>query len=162
MSRYDHFPHEFPSQLVGRILQSAVMGCSRPDEEDPRPDSLTFITDAGAVIWDVEGDCCSDSRFTDLKLDALLGKRIATVEQIEAMVDPALDPATLRKFVYPGYDENYDDRQLPAGVERAPQEEEQIYGVRLTADDGAVGFVVHRNWSNGYYGGMLSERDPQV
>lgn len=146
MSTYNQFPYSGASRLVGRTLRSATIG---PD------DVLTFATDTDDVVWDVSGGCCSDSRFTDIKLDAVLGKRIAKAEEVESIVDPALDPASLRKFAYGSYETNY---KAPEGFEEAPQESEQIYGIRITADDGAVGFVIHRNWSNGYYGGMLSER----
>ena len=153
------------TQLVGRVLRSATISRSRPVEEGDDPtargdDVLTFETDAAPVVWDVEGDCCSESRFTDLKLDAVLGKRIVIVARVEAMTDPALDPATLRKFFYPEYDyKSGTSPDVPSGAEKAPQESEQIYGVRLVAEDAAVGFVIYRNWSNGYYGAMLEERD---
>ena len=158
------FPHD-TSALVGRVLRGATIGDSRPpDEWHPIvADLLTLETDAAPVVWEVEGDCCSESRFTDLKLDAVLGKRITVAAEVESIVDPALDPATLRKFNSTDCREgrNYDSEDDPTlrnGSEVAPQESEQIYGVKLTAEDGTVGFVIYRNWSNGYYGGMLSER----
>lgn len=160
MSRYSRFPYDGDSALVGRVLRGAEISSSRPTKEvdDWRDDVLTLTTDAAPVVWDVEGDCCSDSRFTDLKLDAILGKRITEVRQVESIVDPALDPTTLRRFAEYQHDKDYNELPPPEGFERAPQESEQIYGVRIVAEDGSVGFVIHRNWSNGYYGGMLSER----
>lgn len=144
------FP-EGGSKLLGRILVSApTFG------KGQESDTLEIQTDAAPVVWAVEGDCCSHSAFTDVKLDAVLGKKIAKVEEVESMVDPIFAPENLRRFVEkPWSDENW---KLPEGAEEAPQESEQIYGVRITAEDGSVGFVIHRNWSNGYYGGSLSEQ----
>lgn len=146
---YDYGFPEGGSKLVGRILVTA------PDlKAGDDPTELVLVTDGEPVRWTVEGDCCSHSAFTDVRLARVLGKRIAKVEEVDSMVDPALNPA-LRKFVErPWRDENW---KLPEGAEEAPQECEQIYGVRITAEDGTEGFVIHRNWSNGYYGGSLKE-----
>lgn len=122
------FPYG-PSALVGRVIHSVMQTAA---------DSLTFmVDDALPVVWGVEGDCCSQSEFTDVRLGAILGKPITAVEVIEAMTDERLNPATL-------------------SLQEKRQEEEQIYGVEIRAGD-AKGLVVHRNWSNGYYGGSLRE-----
>lgn len=128
------------SKLLGRLLIATSPVAETQGEYGPTyPGTLTFKTDIDDVVWQAEGDCCSHSFFTDLKLQPVFGKKIVKVADVDSMVDDALDPKTL---VDTGAGEN---------------DYESIYGIQLTAEDGSVGFVIFRNHSNGYYGGWVEE-----
>ena len=115
------------SKLVGRVIS----GFSEPNDR-----TLVFRTDAGEVKWSVDGDCCSESLFTDVRINDVIGRRITKVRELN-MVDPLLAPGN-----------------LTASLDL--QDVEQVYGLVIEAGD-ASGLIVHRNYSNGYYGGSLSE-----
>lgn len=128
------------SKLLGQLLiATSPVGRVEGEYGPTYPGTLTFKTDTGDVVWEAVGDCCSHSFFTDLKLQDIFGKKIVKIEDVEAMVDPALDPKTL----------------VDTGATEGDYE--AIYGIKLTAEDGSVGFVIFRNHSNGYYGGWVTE-----
>lgn len=109
------------SALDGRI----VIGLDVSPEEA----ALRFrFSDGEAVVWETEGDCCSQSWWADgLQLNSLRGAAVTAAETIDL----------------PDYD-------LDDG--RTRQEEDSVYGVRITTDKG-VTTLAFRNSSNGYYGG---------
>ena len=91
---------------------------------------LVFDTDQGAVGYETNGDCCSETWFADITgVSALIGGSVATVEEV------SMD----------GY--NVEDG-------RARQQYDEAYGYKLTTDKGYVD-IVFRNSSNGYYGGSI-------
>lgn len=103
---------------------------------------LKFSTDEGDIAFGVEGDCCSKSVFYDFygvkKL--LQNGKIKSVREIE-LTDDDKD----RKS-------QYSDDCI------------QIYGVEMVTEDKEFGDVTSvfsfRNYSNGYYGGNLTNADP--
>lgn len=99
---------------------------------------LEIHTGDGPLYYEAEGDCCSESWFADIiGVNALLGGTCRLVEEIEI--------------------HNYN---LNDG--RCRQEEDQVYGYRITTDKGRAS-VIFRNSSNGYYGGCLILRtDPHT
>lgn len=107
--------------LVGKVITKLLIG--------PGEHSLVFETDHGDVIWEAEGDCCSESWFSDILGHMFLihGK----VSQVSTL--------DLPDWV------NTDDG-------RGRQECDQAYGIKITTDKG-IGEVIFRNSSNGYYGG---------
>lgn len=99
---------------------------------------LYFVTDGGVLAFVAEGDCCSESWFADIVgVKALLG-------HVVQAADETWLPA----------DYNVDDG-------RGRQEEDELYGFRLTTDAGYVDFV-YRNSSNGFYGGWLDTLGPRL
>jgi hypothetical protein len=95
--------------------------------------SLIFITDAGSVWYETEGDCCSTSWFADVTgVQALIGGVVVSSEEV-----------------------SMDSYNVNDG--RGRSEEDQAYGYKLTTDKGYVD-IVFRNSSNGYYGGWMSLR----
>lgn len=77
------------------------------------------------IIYRTEGDCCSTSWFESIDGDLFAGK-VLNVEEVE-MEDANLKP-------------------------HPQQEEDQLYGYKLTLE-GHIVDIVYRNSSNGYYGG---------
>ncbi len=123
------------SKMIGRqVKEVSMLG----------EDTLKFIMDSGELVtWEVEGDCCSQGLFTDILGDPTKLGEVVGVREIASMVDKYLDP------------KNFSDQpQL--------QECEQIYGVMIMGRREEA-IVIHRNWSNGYYGNYFSElKDKQV
>lgn len=121
------------SKMIGRrIKEVSVLG----------EDTLEFVMNSGEpVTWKVEGDCCSAGLFTDVLGDigefSQLGDVIAVYE-LRSLIDKHLEPKNLSEWP-----------QL--------QECEQIYGVMIVGQYNEA-VVVHRNWSNGYYGNYFSEQ----
>jgi hypothetical protein len=95
-------------------------------------DALRFrLADGSSIVWDTEGDCCSESWWADgFQLGSLRGATVRTVEQIDL----------------PDYD-------VEDG--RTRQEEDVVYGYRIDTDRGSA-TLAFRNSSNGYYGGWAS------
>ena len=90
---------------------------------------LRFQTDAGEVVWEAEGDCCSESWFADIiGTSALIGGTVSEVVELE-MPKPVDD--------------------------RTRQEEDEAYGFRISTEKGSA-TIAFRNSSNGYYGGSLN------
>ena len=91
---------------------------------------LVFDTDQGAVGYEVDGDCCSESWFADITgVSAMLGGTVQTVDEVSME----------------GY--NVEDG-------RCRQECDDAYGYKLTTEKGYAD-IVFRNSSNGYYGGSI-------
>lgn len=104
-------------------------------------DCLVFETDKGNIGYVVEGDCCSRSYFHDfIGVKNLFGKEVKAVEEIE------VDKSHTKK-------------------EAEEKEETQWYGYRIITEDAIFGEMSSvfsfRNESNGYYGGMITELDPE-
>lgn len=95
---------------------------------------LVFETSDGTVMYETEGDCCSETWFADITgVDALLGGQVTKVEEVSIDL-------------------------LNDGKDRTRQEYDQGYGVNLTTTKGYVN-IVYRNSSNGYYGGSIRRID---
>ena len=94
------------------------------DDED-----MFFVADGGLVRVSLEGDCCSQSWFSDIyNFDALLG-RVSEATEIDM----------------PDYD-------VHDG--RTRQEVDSAYGIAVSTNKGTAK-IVFRNSSNGYYGGYI-------
>lgn len=118
-------------ELVSKTITGILVG----DDEG----SLMFETTTGPVLFEVEGDCCSSSWFSDvLGVEALLGQTVLSVE------DNPMD----------GY--NVEDG-------RGRQDSDQVYGWTIATAKGRA-TVAFRNSSNGYYGGSCgySNRTPDT
>ena len=119
------FQHEDVSfgALVGRIVR-------RVDIADRT--KLLFDTDAGFFVYEVEGDCCSSSWYSDLlNVEVLLGERMLSVAA-DGLPD--------------GYAMPEDDEESGSYF--------QVYGYTLKTQYGACN-IIFRNESNGYYGGNV-------
>jgi len=95
---------------------------------------LAFETDAGAMAFSVEGDCCSESwwhRFDGV--NNLIG-------------------ATVLAFF------EADQSDIDENDGRGRQETESIYAIGIITDKG-TSRIVFRNSSNGYYGGWIKKTD---
>lgn len=114
------------NELKGKTISRVLIA---PDQGE-----IVFDTTDGPISFGVEGDCCSESWFSDIyNGDALLGT-VASAEEIEM----------------PDY--NVEDG-------RTRQDVDSVYGYRITTDKGAA-TIAFRNSSNGYYGGYL--KHPRV
>ena len=119
-------------QMVGRKVTKIFMNT----------DFLRFETDKGPVVFGVDGDCCSTSRFYDFYGVKNLLNNGAITEV--AKVD--ITPKTGDK----------DQGAIDIG-------ETSVYGYQLTTESPEFGQVTSvfsfRNYSNGYYGGSLTHED---
>lgn len=107
--------------LVGRTIRGMSIAAA---------DKLLFDTDAGFYVYEVEGDCCSSSWYSDvLNVEVLLGERVLSVAADELPED----------FVMPQNNEETDEYF-------------KVYGYTLKTQYGACN-IIFRNSSNGYYGG---------
>lgn len=89
---------------------------------------LVFDTYNGAIIYTVQGDCCSHSYWAEIMHpEAILNHRIVGIEELESLEGEA-----------------------------TTQEVDTIYGYKLKSDKaGGLNncIITFRNSSNGYYGG---------
>lgn len=94
---------------------------------------LAFETDKGAIVYKVEGECCSESWFADITgvCELLRGGTVKTVETIDM-----------------------DGCDIDDG--RGRQVCDEAYGIKLTTDRGYTD-IVFRNSSNGWYGGFIDD-----
>lgn len=121
----DELIKQLEGKTINRILVSA-------DEE-----ALAFETDQGLVAFSTEGDCCSNSWFSDLTgVDALIGGKVIDAAEIEM----------------PEY--NVEDG-------RTRQEFDSAYGYKVVTDKGRAQ-IVFRNSSNGYYGGWMAAFSEEI
>jgi hypothetical protein len=118
-------------------MKSRLIGATIRGHSDLLADTLTFRTDKGNVTWRVEGDCCSEGQFTDIINNVIGFGPVAEVDEM-SMTDEHINPECLSK-------------------QPQHQEVEGIYGVLLRDVNGNEVTVVHRNWSNGYYGNFFRE-----
>jgi len=92
---------------------------------------LKFVTDEGILIFEAQGDCCSESWFADvICINALLDAKVNVVEEVDM----------------PGVESSEDSR--------CRQEWDCVYGYKFQTSKGWAD-IVFRNSSNGYYGGWL-------
>lgn len=91
---------------------------------------LVLHTDAGDVVLEAEGDCCSESWFYEVTGLVDLFGHVITGGATTDMGD-ATDEITRQEY-------------------------DQIYGVTLEAAGAGRADIVFRNSSNGYYGGWLN------
>ena len=96
---------------------------------DPGEHNLQITTDAGSVLLETEGDCCSETWWADLVgVATALGQEITAVEWVD-MPEPTDD--------------------------RSRQESDVAYGIRVSTTGGVLD-LIFRNSSNGYYGGTCN------
>ena len=111
-------------ELIGRTLTGLTLSDNQR--------ILTFHTSTGKVVYEAEGDCCSESWFAYL-LGDFIGEVIAVAEKEERRVEPSRQEVDL---VY-GYILTIKE-PFCSRIERAD--------------------VELRNSSNGYYGGWCTYR----
>lgn len=120
-------------KLIGRVITKIEL-------EDTNQHTLIISTNEGQLSYAVEGDCCSESWFSDIVgIKNLVGAKISRIEEITD---------ELKWY-------NTDDG-------RNRQECDSVYGYRIFGyrHDGyeiLLGEIIFRNSSNGYYGGSLYE-----
>lgn len=112
---------ELGASLVGKIVTNAFK-----DAEG----RVVFETNAGEVVWDTEGDCCSQSWVEHVDLDLVRGEVLSVRED-------DLPPEWYA--AHPGPPE---------------QDSLALYGVTIQSV-GGTGTIDFRNESNGYYGGWI-------
>lgn len=111
------------SAMEGRT----ILGIEISDFED----YIRFKTNDGDLVYFADGDCCSESWFSDIYgLDSLLGQVVVSAQE-------TLMPKT-----------DCEDG-------RCRQDYDAAYGFTLKTQKGTTDFV-YRNSSNGYYGGHLT------
>lgn len=109
------------------LVGKTVHSLSRTD------DQLLFLTDSDPVLAVVEGDCCSDSWFYSITgVENLIGQKVY--------------------FIIDEDDNRNLDVDIDDGLGR--QESDSAYGIGVVTEKG-ICTIIHRNSSNGYYGGEL-------
>lgn len=121
---------DYRSSLIDKTIQGIDIG--------PEEAALRFrIMGGDSVVWETEGDCCSESWWADgFSLNQLRGSTVKEVNTIEMPQLPADGGG--------GYVKGTD--------ERTRQEYDEVYGIEVVTTKGAAK-LVFRNSSNGYYGG---------
>jgi hypothetical protein len=114
------------SSLVGQTIESVLVS----DDESILAFSVAEQLDL--IYFEVEGDCCSESWFADIFCMRNLYSRVIKVEDI------------------------YLDDKYKTDDNRCRQDEDEVYGYRITTMKG-VAIISFRNSSNGYYGGWCKE-----
>lgn len=110
------------NELIGRVILSVSVN----DDQS----IMVFDTDIGHVSYETEGDCCSETWFSDvLNISNIIGVAVNKVEKIDLT------------------DYNVEDG-------RTRQEYDEAYGYKLTTNKGTAE-IIFRNSSNGYYGGEI-------
>lgn len=99
---------------------------------------------AEQIIWEAEGDCCSETWFAEINnIDALLGRKILRIRELD--MEKELTPEVYKERVNDG---------------QTRQEYDHLYGIELQTDGGST-LITFRNSSNGYYGGGYNEINAQ-
>jgi hypothetical protein len=112
-------------ELQGKHIQSVHIGVNEA--------SIKFMCDNEEIVFIVDGDCCSESWFSEiLNLDAIVGHTVFEVQELKLPTH---------------YDCN------------GRQEIDCFYGYGITTDVGHA-TIVFRNSSNGYYGGSINLAEP--
>jgi hypothetical protein len=127
---YESSDHAAARALVGKLITGLLISTGEGQ--------LCFETSTGDVIWDTEGDCCSETWFADINgVSALADATVLSCEVVE-LPDPNDD--------------------------RSRQDSDSAYGMRVRTNKGSCD-IVYRNSSNGYYGGSCylgTQRDPSL
>jgi hypothetical protein len=133
-------------RLEGKTITGIFIGdrtgtIDNPREHEPNiGEFIKFTTDAGDVMFRLDGDCCSESWFSDITgYDALVGATVTLVEPVE-------------------FSEEEQKKQIEDG--RCRQDVDEIYGYKITTDKGRAD-IWFRNSSNGYYGGSCEDYPAQ-
>lgn len=113
--------------LVGRTIRSVATDDARG--------YLCFHTDAGFVLYEADGDCCSESWFNHVVNAAALID--ATVSRVDVAEERSIDAEA--------GDPDFSGRQ----------EVDRIYGFIIHTTKGSCQIEL-RNSSNGYYGGSVN------
>lgn len=109
-------------KLIGREIRGLRVS--------PDAHVLAFDTDAGPVVYEAHGDCCSEAWFADIiGVECLLKARIREVRILDLSSTPQDD--------------------------RCRQETDAFYGCTLVSGKGCAD-IIFRCSSNGYYGGYTS------
>lgn len=114
------------SKLIGKIISKLEVSAAQ--------EALRFTTTDNEVIyWVTDGDCCSESWFSEIIDYSPWGQtKVTKVEEINL----------------PTYDDG-----------KTRQDKDKFYGFRIHLEDSTPILIVFRNSSNGYYGGDLVETD---
>lgn len=120
-------------ELVGKIVQSIQVSNDQH--------YLKFTTDQGELIYFAEGDCCSESWFADIMFDSEFNNKYPVL---------GAEKINVPDFVI----------KLANNDKRTRQEYEQVYGYKITQQNGESVDIIFRNSSNGYYGGSCELVDP--
>lgn len=92
-------------------------------------DSVIIQTSLGSIKVELMADCCSETWVSDAHgMQPVIGRKLQRISSLE---------------LKEGY--NVEDG-------RGRQDEDEVYGFRITTDGGSC-VVAYRNSSNGYYGG---------
>ena len=95
---------------------------------------LVIETEVTPISVRVEGDCCSETWFSDIVgVESLIGCIVTAIDDVDS---PATD----------------------CSDGRCRQESDSAYAVRLVTNDGSCE-IVYRCSSNGYYGGWMESCD---
>jgi len=109
-------------ELIGKTIQKALIN------EDQS--LIAFVTEVGNIYFIAQGDCCSETWFSDiLNVTNIFNAKVTSVRSIEL----------------PEY--NVEDG-------RTRQQYDSVYGYKLVSAKGET-TVIFRNSSNGYYGGYV-------
>lgn len=127
-------------ELVGKTIKEMYVN------EDQS--LLKFVTDKGDVIYETEGDCCSETWFADIIFGyQWFNKPITSVTELEV-------PEWVNK--------------MASKDGRTRQEYDEVYGYQVVADvpnrsmhgsNNASCDIIFRNSSNGYYCGSCGLMD---
>lgn len=100
------------------------------EDDLPYEGAIVFVTDQGPFQYNCDGDCCSETWFSDIiGFDALIGSPVMSVSAMEGGRE----------------DEG----------PRCRQDVDSIYGIKIVTQKGHCD-IMFRNSSNGYYGGDCS------
>lgn len=128
-------------ELVGKTIKELYVN------EDQS--LLKFVTDQGELIYETEGDCCSETWFADIIFNwKFFQTPVTDVTELDV-------PAWLDRLI--------------TKDGRTRQEFDQAYGYNVKADstntmyysgNGTSCDIIFRNSSNGYYGGSCGLMNP--
>lgn len=119
-------------QLIGKTIDAVFI-------DSQNQHYLMFRTDKGDIWFFGEGDCCSETYFSDIQqIRNLIGMTVLSVEDID-LKEGEYKPKSSRQNV------------------------DSVYGIKLYTERG-ICIIVYRNSSNGYYGGScyFLENPPSV
>lgn len=126
MYGFDNF-----ESIIGKSVKSVRMDSDY---------AILLFTDGSYQTFEVEGDCCSYSYFTDFVgvANLIAGAPIGAVTKVDPGIEAAHRP-----------DEDNDECI-------------QVYGYKFLLTDGSSATLVFRNSSNGYYGGWMELTEAYV
>jgi len=121
---WENTPQQY---LVGKKIKAVYVGDYM----------LAFDIGDGYEVFDVYGDCCSESWWSDINGVAnIIGKTVKSVE-----------------------DNEEGEKQYDLDDGRCRQDYDSVYSFSLVTESGEKADFYYRNSSNGYYGGWIQYRD---